>query len=662
MNNEQENIKNRTKISNKILVFLLGAVVFVALLFTTSIVSFSSLKNNFKNISNSKMPEIYYLSEIAIEVEATITDSLGYFLADNHFSRKTVKRGITDRINRIEYLENMFLGVTTDKKEANEIINSRKKVTDNIISLNEITEQRIDINDKIKKLRHDFIFLFKSSHSKLILSEKNSHNHKENHVFQILMGEIFISFINLELIDNKEQLNKSILMFKKEVENIKESFVFNDENYRREQEKFYKNLNNVLGKDFENLELFHKKIEITKNIKANIDKSNLFSNVFDNSIFYTFKTSGETLKKLNHKYDNFLNKSYIVFIASGFIFLLLLFAFKQRINSILIKRIIYLKNSIQASITNHDIIVEDNGNDEISDLAEGVNFFIKANKKAERALASQIKLLEEKSTILEEQKIEMSYLVNSLEIEKSKAEEASRAKSSFLANMSHELRTPLNAIIGFSEIMKNEVMGKLENPQYLEYSNLIHTSGNHLLNLINDVLDLAKVESGRVHINSEIIELSSFFKDIISISSGYQGAKKLELSFEVKGERKYELFADKKMVRQIVLNMISNAIKFTPPPNGQIKLISELNHHDEIVIMVKDNGIGVPKDKLHKIAEPFSQVENSLSKKYQGTGLGLSLVKTLINYHGGKFKFESEENVGTTVSVIFPNKRTYSEE
>jgi signal transduction histidine kinase len=236
-----------------------------------------------------------------------------------------------------------------------------------------------------------------------------------------------------------------------------------------------------------------------------------------------------------------------------------------------------------------------------------------------------------------------------------KAVAANRAKSEFLANMSHELRTPLNAIIGFSEIICEQSLGEIKPPKYVEYANDIRNSGQHLLAVINDVLDLAKVEFGKATLVEEHSDVSELLEGCIRIIQSRAIQENVELASEFAAGRPL-LYADSRKVKQILLNLLSNAVKFTPA-GGRIVLRSERIADGGIKLIVEDNGIGIAFEDIKKALAPFSQVDTRLNRKFEGTGLGLPLSKGMAELHQGSLEVSSRLGAGTTVAVKFPAER-----
>jgi PAS domain S-box-containing protein len=231
---------------------------------------------------------------------------------------------------------------------------------------------------------------------------------------------------------------------------------------------------------------------------------------------------------------------------------------------------------------------------------------------------------------------------------------ASRAKTEFLANMSHELRTPLNAILGFSEIMKIEAFGPLGAPQYLEYAADIHSSGSHLVQIINDILEMSTIEAGELKPNEEIFDFSRVATSSLRMISEQATAGGINVVNEIAYDLP-ELHADERMIKQILINLLSNAIKFTP--EGGTVTLRAFVAADGLQISVTDTGIGIPSDKMAIVLEPFRQADMSLHREYEGTGLGLSLVNSMTKLHGGRFDLASVEGQGTTASVWLPTEK-----
>jgi len=241
-----------------------------------------------------------------------------------------------------------------------------------------------------------------------------------------------------------------------------------------------------------------------------------------------------------------------------------------------------------------------------------------------------------------------------LHIAKVGAETASRTKSDFLANMSHELRTPLNAIIGYSEIIKLAMFGPVSE-RYRAAGSDIFDSGKHLLNLINEVLDLSKLEAGQFELSEENLDVAAIIEACVSLVEPQAAKAKVRLTKAVNGGLP-PLRADDRRMKQILLNLLSNAVKFTP--EGGAVLISASLQNGSLNISVSDTGIGMAPDQIPKALQPFRQISSRISRKHEGTGLGLPLAKHLVELHGGQLEIASTVNLGTTVRVVLPPERT----
>jgi signal transduction histidine kinase len=231
---------------------------------------------------------------------------------------------------------------------------------------------------------------------------------------------------------------------------------------------------------------------------------------------------------------------------------------------------------------------------------------------------------------------------------------ASQAKSQFLATMSHELRTPLNAIIGFSEMLAGETFGPLGDPHYPDYARSIHASGRHLLQLINDILDFTRLDAGRFELYDEEIDLHELVAATLRMIELEASRAGIALEIALDGGLPL-LRADARRVRQVLLNLLSNAVKFTPR-GGAIRLMA-IRRGGELAIAIADTGIGIAAQDIPRALERFGQVDSSLSRKYDGTGLGLPLARRLMEQHGGRLDLESAVGIGTTVTASFPGER-----
>jgi two-component system, cell cycle sensor histidine kinase PleC len=257
---------------------------------------------------------------------------------------------------------------------------------------------------------------------------------------------------------------------------------------------------------------------------------------------------------------------------------------------------------------------------------------------------------------------EKDALINELEEARNMSDEARRhaeqaniAKSQFLATMSHELRTPLNAIIGFSEVLKSELLGPHAIPQYKEYAGDIHSSGQHLLNLINELLDLSRIEAGKYELNEEAVALVDVAEDCRRMMEIRARSKGIELSFTF-DENLPKLWGDERAIRQIVLNLLGNALKFTPQ-SGKVALVVSRSADGGQMISVRDNGPGIPEDEIATVLSSFGQGSLAQKTAEQGAGLGLPIVQKIMELHQGRFDLFSKLRFGTEVIATFPRAR-----
>ncbi len=270
--------------------------------------------------------------------------------------------------------------------------------------------------------------------------------------------------------------------------------------------------------------------------------------------------------------------------------------------------------------------------------------------RSEKELMNTVRDLEKTWMEQEIQKQLLAELADSYQDQKARAEAANRSKSEFLANMSHELRTPLNAVIGFSEVMVSELLGPIGTKKYLEYAKDIHGSGQYLLEVISDILDMSKIEAGRVQIEARPAEFSKIIDHALRIVE--PRAKESRISIIRKVEPGISLLADERALKQVLINILTNAVKFTPE-NGKITIKAK-GMGDELKVAIIDSGIGIPERYIEKLGRPFEQVENQFTKSRSGSGLGLAISRSLIELHGGRIKISSVEGSGTTVVIRIP--------
>jgi two-component system cell cycle sensor histidine kinase PleC len=279
-------------------------------------------------------------------------------------------------------------------------------------------------------------------------------------------------------------------------------------------------------------------------------------------------------------------------------------------------------------------------------------FDVTKRKRFEDELIASKEILQQQANSLAELAEDLDKARADAETARKIAEEANRAKNQFLATMSHELRTPLNAILGFSEIISQETFGPSGVPQYADYAQDINASGRHLLELINDILDIAKIEAGKLEIQPENLDLEEVLEACRRLCA--VKARERNVTLEVSIAPGAQLvFADMRALKQILFNLLSNAVKFSAR-GGAVVLSARRLDGDRVELAVEDRGIGIPEEQLARVFEPFHQLDNSYNREVGGTGLGLALVKALTELHDGTVELDSAQGAGTTVRLTFP--------
>ena len=271
-------------------------------------------------------------------------------------------------------------------------------------------------------------------------------------------------------------------------------------------------------------------------------------------------------------------------------------------------------------------------------------------RMSERELMMTVRDLQKERLLADQQAQRLADLADKYAREKTRAEAANRSKSEFLANMSHELRTPLNAIIGFSEVMLSQMFGPMGSDKYAEYSSDIHRSGQFLLDVINDILDMSKIEAGRMSLECETLQVDAALDEVMRIITprAFEGG----VAVERQVPQGFTLWADRRAFKQVLINLLSNAVKFTPE-GGRIS-VSALAANGVMAIAIRDTGIGIPARDIEKLGRPFEQVENQFTKSRGGSGLGLAISKSFVELHGGTLTIRSTVGQGTEVTVTFP--------
>jgi two-component system, cell cycle sensor histidine kinase PleC len=259
-----------------------------------------------------------------------------------------------------------------------------------------------------------------------------------------------------------------------------------------------------------------------------------------------------------------------------------------------------------------------------------------------------ILLQSENEVVIQDLKKSQDDLVEAKEV----ADSANRAKSEFLANMSHELRTPLNAILGFSQVLQRKDYGKVDSEKFREYAGDINVAGLHLLELIDDVLDLSKIEAHQYHLNEEAVDVNSAISSTLRMIKDRATQKRINLDQNL-DDCEPTILGDRRAVRQIVLNLLTNAVKFTPE-GGTVTVASARGADDQVIVYVSDTGIGIDQSDMTRVMEPFGQAASSENRDHEGSGLGLPLANRLVELHHGSLDLNSDVGVGTRVTVVFP--------
>ena len=366
-----------------------------------------------------------------------------------------------------------------------------------------------------------------------------------------------------------------------------------------------------------------------------------------------------SLDRLRSERRHFLGVASIVTLVA-IVIAGALAALLQRIVS---RPILHLAETMADVSRRHDygVRARRHSDDELGRLVDGFNQMLKQIETQHRELQVYRTTLEqqvsERTEALSAANQDLVQTVADLERAKASAEAANRAKSHFLANMSHELRTPLNAILGFSEIMQGGLFGPIGNERYLGYLADIHRSGAHLLELIGEILDVARIEAGKLELRDEPVDVLETIEEALRLVAPQAKAGGLTLIGPAPLPQPILMRSEAIRLRQILLNLLSNAVKFTPE-GGSVAV--ELERQDDLRIRVRDTGIGIASADIPKVLTPFGQVEGAFARKFQGAGLGLSLTRMLVELHGGRLALTSEPGRGTEVTVTLPAGRLMS--
>lgn len=344
---------------------------------------------------------------------------------------------------------------------------------------------------------------------------------------------------------------------------------------------------------------------------------------------------GQTIGFLRLVSDlDYINQRKQVLLATGALaislsFLIAIFL-SSRLQAVISAPVLHLAGVMKSvsAQRNYSIRAEPHGEDELGSLIEGFNAMLAQIQDHEGSLSSA----------------------------RRQAEAANRAKTEFLTNMSHELRTPLNAIIGFSDILAREILGPLGDDNYRDYAREINDSGSHLLHLIDEILDISKVETGQLTLNDAPMAVADVVEECLGLVRARAEAAELELNVDLEPDLP-PLNADERLIKQSLLHLLFNAVKFTGQ-GGRVAIRACRGNDGALAISVTDTGIGIAAEDIPSALAAFGQVDSALDRKYDGSGLGLTLVKSFVELHGGRLEIDSVPGVGTTVTLVFPAERS----
>lgn len=337
------------------------------------------------------------------------------------------------------------------------------------------------------------------------------------------------------------------------------------------------------------------------------------------------------------------------------------FALSSKLQRSLIRPIMHLADVMRKVSSDREYArrAERQTNDELGDLITGFNNMlgqIEAQHTELTMYRAQLeRLVDERTAQLQDANARLHETVADLRASKTELEAANRTKSEFLANMSHELRTPLNAIIGFSEMMAEGLYGPLGDERYTGYARDIGQSAGHLVGVIGDILDMTRIEYGKLALREETVEVGSLVDDAQRIVAPLVNAKEIDLRRSAPAGGPVQLRCDPMRIRQVLINLLSNAVKFTDS-RGIVSIGMKLG--EGLEVSISDTGIGISEENLQRVLTPFAQVESTFSRRFQGTGLGLALSRTLMEHHQGRLTLSSRLGEGTTVVLWFPPDRT----
>ncbi len=612
--------KNRQSITFMIGSSLAAMVFLPVLVAATAIYGFFNFKSDILDFSEHTIPQIISISTLNSQLAYVLFHTEKLSTANSQAQRRITFDEMVTQFENIELVSKGNMGPEFDdflEKQLTVLVSSQ-------IELNQLVEELINVNDLIESKLSEAHLIFEQAATLKNHSESwaTTPQKKEYLARWIISISSIISAINeINTNQNTREINKQNRNLKEHFSHLDDALVLIPDDRLAKFKAIKVRLEKALINKDGLIPLLKKRRQLIAKTTGKTNFSiNMVKNIesFTNHTFLDLKTAAFDKAETTAQGIDYQTKLLIVLVIIAGAMTLFVYLF---FNTTLTRRLLKLNNEVLERISGKNLVISEAGNDEISDIASSVNYFASELNQA-------IKV----------------------------AEESNRTKSLFLANMSHELRSPLNAIMGFSQVLERETFGPLGNKNYKEYAGDILTSGEHLLGVINSLLDLSKIEAGKFELMDSDVDLyaAAVFAEHVNTHI----ADKNGVQINVINNASDVLFSgDIQIIRQILLNLVSNAVKFTAE-QGSVTITIGLNPTDGFCIIIKDSGVGMTSEQISTAASPFGQIHDASIRKHQGTGLGLPLTIEFVELHGGTVDITSTPGDGTVITVNFPPERT----